>query len=164
MIQEIRYKTKTHTLPSLFLLVYIMTMAGMTIMLALIMLGAGVWLSMAVFMGVIIFTMGLFAGEGEFILNNDGVSKKVRTMIPLIGKRDKIQFHKWEEVASFKNGKDMNRSLQEYEYLRIKFRSGGAWQITNQKNDAAFQQFKNSFIEAVQQLNIEVQSQQGAVS
>lgn len=133
-------------------------MPTMAVLYLAILLGAGVWISLFLFLGVMILTMGLFSGEGEYILRSEGVYKKVIPFLSLSFKRkERIWFHSWNEIKSFKCGKDMNRSLQEYEYLWIRFNGGSAWQITNQKNDSEFQQFKNNFIRIVRQLNKEAE-------
>lgn len=155
-VTETIYKTRSHTLPRLALLVYLMVMGGFSVMMLLILIGAGVWLSMAVYFAVILLIMGVFSGNAEFVLNEQGIARKVYPFLKVFNK-EKITFHTWSEVASYKIGKDMNRSLQEYEFLWIRFKGGSAWQITDRQNAVEFERFKNNFLEIVNTINVKAE-------
>ena len=127
------------------------TGVGMAFMFLGILLGASVWLSMALLIGGILAVYGYRAGSVEYLLYTWGIEQRLRRFIPYqFAKKESTRRILWSDIKSFKNDRDLSRSQGEYEYLKfyLKTAPGQIW-ITDQKNKPGFEQFRTSFLEAV---------------
>lgn len=152
-ISSASYKTRGNALPHVAVLLLIMVYTGMSVMFLLIWLGVNTFITLAAFIGSMVFIMALFSGETEYVIDTNGVQKNLVTWL---FKRVVKKSFKWAEIKSYKNGKDLNRSLEEYEFLEITFKNSETWQILDSRNVADFQIFRDSFFAAVKIFNEEI--------
>ncbi len=129
------------------------TAVGMGFMFVGILLGAPIYLSMALLFGGIGLVYGYMIGKVQYTLLPNGVEQRIRKFIPFyLSKKEETRFIKWEQINSFKNDTDFSRQVKEYEYLKLYLNvpPREIW-ITNQLDDAGFQQFKNAFLIKMQE-------------
>ena len=152
-IKTVTYTTKSAVVP-LVALVAIMTSVGFSLMMIVIMLGAGMWISLAALLGSMFVIASLLSGNATYTLNESGLMKQVTPGLRFkTFNNPKTIFYSWAELKGFMAGEDLNRSYQQYEYLRITFRNGDTWQIQSNTDSAGFGIFKQVFIDAAKQYN-----------
>ncbi len=148
------YPTNSHILPSLKVMVAVATGISLNCMALAMFLGGGVWLGMAALLIPMFIVFGVFSGSGEYILEEKGIHKNVRpALLYRLFKYESKAFCAWSDVVMYKTGKDMTRSLQEYEFIEIKIPKNITWQITSQSSKMLFENFKSEFIKAVKSFN-----------
>ena len=143
-------QAKSHRFKSPAILIYLMVSAGMGAVFITIFLGLPWVVSIVALVGPMFLIIGLTAGKTEYIIDVDFLEKKLVTFL-----REKRIDRKytWNEITSFKEGKDMNRSYEEYSFIEINFKDWTTWQITDQVDKAGFEKFREVFLQAVQQRN-----------
>ncbi|MBK8557713.1 MAG: hypothetical protein IPL65_19080 [Lewinellaceae bacterium] len=128
--------------------ILIATVAGLTLMMASIMVGMPMLISMAALFGGIFLVYGYGSGHMEYQMTDSGI---YRNFTPFgmrygIGKEQE-QFVPWSEIKSYRLEKDFSRQLKEVETLRIYCQKPPftLW-ITDQKDKAAFRIFADTFV------------------
>ncbi len=155
----VQYKTTSTTLPSVGALIGIMFGLGSGLMFVAIWLGAGTIISMIALMGPMVLAALFFGGSGFYWIDENGIGKTIKARISYEKLNSSVQeYFTWKEISSFKHGKDLNRSLQEYEYLEIKLPGARVWQITDQDNKPDFARFRDEFLQKIQAYNAVDQS------
>lgn len=152
---NVSYHTKSHTFNNMLALVLLLMTFGMSGMYATIMIGAPVWVSMIALLVPMVALLAFTSGKAVYTINDEELQ---RSITPFAAKYlsfipTKRAAYRWSKIKHFKNGKEVNRSMQEYEYLEIYFTGGKVWQITDQENQAEFTVFKNAFLQKVEELN-----------
>jgi hypothetical protein len=132
-------------------LVYIMVNAAMALMMVALFLGAGVFLAMLALFAPVIFILLLKSGNAIYLVTANGIGRTVRTWLKP-GKPVEKKYS-WKDVSSFREGEDMNRSLQKYQYLTISFKDGATWKITDQSQKEDFVVLKNAFVSGATEYN-----------
>ncbi|MFY0644687.1 MAG: hypothetical protein JXR19_09510 [Bacteroidia bacterium] len=128
------------------------TAAGFSLMVVFILLGAPILLTMAALFGGILWVYGYKIGETTYEIYEHGIYQHIKNFIPYrLSKKTKERFIKWEDIRYFKHDHDMTRELKEYEFIKLYLRKapGQIW-ITDQKNRAGFEKFRDVFIESAQ--------------
>lgn len=154
-MMNVSYHTKSHTFNNMLALVLLLMTFGMSGMYTAILIGAPVWISMLALMVPMVALLAFSSGKAIYTINDDELQ---RTITPFAAQYIKtistkhVAYH-WSKIKHFKNGKEVNRSMQEYEFLEIHFIGGLVWQITDQANQAEFAAFKNAFMQKVDELN-----------
>lgn len=149
-IPRITVQTKSHRFKNLGILIYLMFSAGMAAMFVTIFLGLPVVVSIVALLVPMFLIVGYTSGKTEYIIDSLFLEKKLNTFF---GNRRIDKQYTWNEVSSFKEGKDMNRSYEEYSFIEINFKDWTTWQITDQVDKAGFEKFREVFLQAVQQRN-----------
>lgn len=131
--------------------------SGMTLMFVGILMGVPVFISVLLLLGGIGFAYGYGIGKVTYQLTPGGVVQKIRRFIPYaLKQKEEIRTLAWANITSYKNDTDKTRYGGEYEYLKLylNISPGEVW-ITNQQDDAGFQQFKTAFLQKVETINSE---------
>lgn len=136
-------------------LVLLLMTFGMSGMYAAILMGAPVWLSMVALMVPMLMLLAFTSGQAVYTISDEELQRSITpfaaTYLPFIP--TKRAAYQWAKIEHFKNGKEVNRSMQEYEFLEIHFVGGKVWQITDQASPTEFTAFRNSFLQKVEELN-----------
>lgn len=130
---------------------------GMGAMFIGIMLGAPVFVAMALLIGGILFAYGFTIGKTTYAIYDEGVSQTIRRFIPFkLFNKVEERFIPWTDIRSYKSDVDVGRSMVEYEYLKLNIRKSPhkIW-ITDQIDKSGFQKFRDGFIEKVEIYNDE---------
>ncbi|MFN8286096.1 MAG: hypothetical protein U0V74_05045 [Chitinophagales bacterium] len=150
----VQYKTKGTTLPTVGALIAVMFGLGTAGMYLAILCGAGAIVSMLALMGPMVLAALFFGGEGFYWIDENGIGKTITSSINYKKLNSSTQeYFTWKEVVSFKHGQDLNRSLNQYEYLEIKLPGSRIWQITDEANKADFVRFRAEFLSRIQTYN-----------
>ncbi len=150
----VQYKTTSTTLPSVGALIGIMFGLGSGLMFVAIWLGANVWVSMIALMAPMFFSAAFFGGSGFYWIDEKGIGRTIKARISYRKLNSSVQeYFTWKEVSSFKHGKDLNRSMQEYEYLEIKLPGARVWQITDKDSKPEFAIFRDEFLSRINAYN-----------
>jgi hypothetical protein len=144
------FRSNAHRFRSVWILIYLMVSAGMFGMFVVMMLASSVLFAMAGLLIPMLLVVGFFAGKTEYVIDGEGLQKTILTFIN--GKKLERKYF-WRDVKSFKEGSDMDRSMQEYNYLEITFSGGDTWQLTDQRDPTGFAGFKEVFLTAVNEYN-----------
>lgn len=135
---------------SMALSLMIILTISMNLMFLSIMAGMPIFVSMAVLFGGIILGIGILGGEATYTVDKSGLTQEIRPLswFKLIPKNIYRHF-RWEEIAWYRQGSDMNRSFQEYFYLKIKLRRWPySLQITSDKADPVqYAEFEKLFMQ-----------------
>lgn len=125
---------------------------GMQFMFIGIMTGLPVFVSMMLLFGGIYLGIAILAGESEYIADETGLTKKIGPLsfAKWVPKRI-VRHFKWNEIEWYKAGSDLNRSLEPYQYLKVKV---SKWpfhiQISSDKADlTGYEQFAQVFSQYV---------------
>ena len=130
------------------------TMVGMFLMFTFMMV-AGVIGGMIGLLGGILLVYGFWAGRARYYLTEKGLGRRMEPFVAKWIKRGvKEQFIPFEHMVSYRADKDLNRGMQEVEFLKIKLKTSPhrIW-INNQKNPDGFFEFRDRFIEVVRNRN-----------
>lgn len=149
-IPSITLHSNSHSFKNLAVLVYVMMSAGMTAMMITIFLGAPVVVSMVALMGPMFLVVGFTSGRTQYMLGPEYLEKRIVTFF---GARRIDKKYTWSAVKNFKEGEDMNRSLEQYKYIEVNFYGGETWQITDQKDKLTYPIFKQVFLQGVETYN-----------
>lgn len=153
-MQQISYRTNAHILPGTYALVMVLMGAGTIPMYFSIWQGAGVVWSMIALLLPMLLVAATVTGPADYTIDESGISQTVRPyLLSALFNYSKVSSYKWSHLLSFKNGKDMNRGMQEYEYLTLNFKYSITWKLTDQANQAAFQIFRDAFLRQVEAYN-----------
>lgn len=137
---------------SLGLCLLLIVNIGMSIMFLSIMFGMPIFVSMAALIGGILLGIGLLAGEATYTVDAFGLRQEIGPLnwFKLIDKKIDRHFS-WKDIEWAQMGTDLNRSLVEYHYLKIKLTK---WpyhlQLTSDKADL---NEYNQFISVFNQLS-----------
>jgi hypothetical protein len=129
------------------------TAVGMGFMFVGILLGAPIYLSMALLFGGIGLVYGYMIGKVQYTLLPNGVEQRIRKFIPYyLNKKEETRFIKWEQINSFKNDTDFSRQVKEYEYIKLYLNvpPREIW-ITDQIDPIGFNVFKSAFLLRMQE-------------
>ncbi|QGW27834.1 hypothetical protein [Phnomibacter ginsenosidimutans] len=140
-----------------WLCIILMMQAGMGAMFIPILLGAPVWVSVAVLMGVILLMMGLLAGNCTYTLHDGGITQEIRSFSLMPVLKRTVRHFSWSQILYYKAGTDMTKSLEQYNYLYISV-SPFPYQLRlsdHQWDKQAFLQFAEAFA-----TQIEIRKQQ----
>lgn len=122
---------------------------GMGAMFTLILLGAPVWLTVAVFVGVIALIIFSLLYTGEFWLYNDRLEQKLTPKLPLVLKPKQAVFY-WRDLESYLLDSELSRSRGERKYIKLYFVNPVRIVAFNEGNDAEsreqFLAFADKFI------------------
>lgn len=125
------------------------TFIGMGAMFTLIILGAPVWLTVAVFVGVITLIIFSLLYTGEFWLYNDRLEQKLTPKLPLVLKPKQTVFY-WRDLESYLLDSELSRSRGERKYIKLYFINPPRTVAFNEGNDAEsreqFLAFADKFI------------------
>lgn len=125
------------------------TFAGMGAMFTLIMLGAPVWLTVIVFIGIITLIIFSLLYTGEFWLYNDRLEQKLTPKLPLALKPKQAVFY-WRDLESYLLDSELSRSSGERKYIKLYFINPPRTVAFNEGNDAEsreqFAAFADKFI------------------
>lgn len=110
---------------------------SMNLMFLSIMAGLPTLMSMLVLFGGMILGIGLLGGEATYSADESGFVQEIKPLSWFCFIPKNIYRHfKWDDIDWYRQGIDMNRSFQEYHYLKIKLKR---WpytlQITSDKAD-----------------------------
>lgn len=134
--------------------------AGMSCAFIAISAGGGALLCMCALFVPMLLIAGYFGGKGAYSIDEKGISKSMTSYIQLGAFSNKLnESFSWSQVKSYKTGKDLNRSLNEYEYLEVRLPGGRIWQITNKANANEFSAFRDAFLQYAQGINSEASKQ-----
>lgn len=139
-------QAKSHRFKNLAILIYLMLSAGMGLMFVTIYLGLPVMVSLLALVVPMFLIVGLTSGKTEYVIDDRFLEKKLTTFLR---KKQIDKKYTWNDINSFKEGKDLNRQLQEYSYVEIHFKDRTTWQITDQVDKPGFEKFREVFLEAV---------------
>lgn len=117
--------------------------------------GGHVFLAMGALFTGIFGAFGILAGKMSFELNEHGLSRNFRPFLLRFFRLPELQQHfQFSDILSFQREKDLSRSLNEVEYLRIKLRKAPfTILITDQVNPSGFRAFADAFEAQVQGYN-----------
>jgi len=151
-IPRTRFITSAHLLKNNTRLVLLMMSAGGVGMSILLLLQAGVGISMIGLIVPMLVILLRFSGKAEYTLNENGIS---RVVVTTLGNKHSFSLKPWGEIKYYKQGADLNRSLREYNYLELTFRDGEVWKVTDDGSDKeVFQGFLESFEMVVHRLKV----------
>ncbi len=86
-----------------------------------ILAGLPVVLNMALFMGLMVFTISLLSGEADYEVHPHGVVQKLQSLRWAPIKLWNLQRNfTWNDVKWYQRGEEMSRSLTRYQFLKIK--------------------------------------------
>jgi hypothetical protein len=129
--------------------IMIMVTIAMNLMFISIMAGMPTLVSMSVLFGGMMLGIGLLGGEATYTADESGFIQEIRPLpwfkfIP----KNVYRHFRWEEIEWYRQGTDLNRSLQEYRYLKIKVnRWPYTLQITSDKADPVkYDEFEKVFM------------------
>ncbi|MGV3596920.1 MAG: hypothetical protein ACO1PI_03575 [Bacteroidota bacterium] len=125
------------------------TFAGLGAMFTLIILGAPVWLTVIVFIGIIALIIFSLLYTGEFWLYNDRLEQKLTPKLPLALKPKQAVFY-WRDLESCLLDSELSRSSGERKYIKLYFINPPRTVAFNEGNDAEsrerFAAFADKFI------------------
>lgn len=147
------FHSNSHGFKSFWVLVYLMVSAGMFGMFVVMILTSNVLLAMAGLLIPMLLVIGFFAGKTEYVIDSEGLHKTLSTFIR--GRKVERKYL-WRDVKSFKEGSDVSRSMEEYNYLEIDFEGGDTWQLSDQRDKPGFENFKAAFKQAIETYNGQV--------
>ncbi len=151
-MQPVQYTTRSFMTSSFAVGVAMVTFLSLGVMGTLIMIGAPTLVTLALFIGSTYLGVMWIGGEAVYRMDDQGLERMVTS---LLTKRTRRQHFAWEMVESFKSGRDLDRSWDEYDFLEIQFRRGGhSWKLANQSDPAAFATFQQAFQLQVEQQNL----------
>ncbi len=154
------YKTTAHTLKGKGRLILIMTILSMAVMLLSIAITTSFIVGIPVFIISIYAVLYWFTGDAEYTLTNEGISRNVKPKLRYkYNKHEQNKFFRWDEIKSYKTGKDQFRTLQEFEFLEINLPDNETWEINNEKNKEGFKNFKEEFLKMIDKINSETDLQ-----
>jgi hypothetical protein len=111
------------------------TFAGMGAMFTLIIVGAPVWLTVAVFLGVIALVIFSLIYTGEFWLYNDRLEQKLTPKLPIVLKPKQAVYY-WRDLDSYLLDSELTRSSGERKYIKLYFINPNRVVAFNEGNDA----------------------------
>ena len=110
--------------------------------------------------GIPVFILSIYAvlywftGDAEYTLTNEGIARNVKPKLRYKYKKyEQNKFFRWDEIKSYKTGKDQFRTLQEFEFLEINLPDDETWEINNEKNKEGFKNFRDEFLKVIEKLN-----------
>lgn len=135
---------------------------GMGAMFALIMVGSPVWLTVALFLGVITVVIFSFIYTGEFWLYNDRLEQKLTPKLAFILKPKQAVYY-WRDLESYLLDSELTRSSGERKYIKLYFINPTRVVAFNEGNDAdtrqQFAAFASKFIELLDTKDTQVDDQ-----
>lgn len=94
---------------------------GMQGMFLAMMAGMPVFVSMLFLFGGIYLGLAILAGEAEYTADETGLTQKIDPLSFARWMPRKINRHfRWNEIEWFSLGSDMNRSLETYQFIKVK--------------------------------------------
>lgn len=152
---EISYSTKSFITGSFTLGLIVVTSISLGIMFLLVMMGLPSLLVIGLFIGSLVLSIGLIAGDTKYTINKDGIHRKVHTMLSNFTGLSREQFFSWNDIEWYKTGNDLNRTMKEYNYLTIKFKGiGNQWKISDSAGEEnSFKLFSNAFVKLAEAYN-----------
>ena len=155
MNTAVSYSTKSFILPFGIVLI-IMVQVSMGLMLIPIFLGLHILFAMGTLIGSMYLIIALISGVTVYTINEEGISVQIRPMLPWKWWRyEKKKFYPWSSVSSYSIGEDMTRGMEKFHYIKIEIRGlANDLKISdNAKFFAGFEEFKQAFIERVNERN-----------
>lgn len=127
----------------------------MGLMMIIIFAGGHVLLAMGALLAGILGAFGILSGKMSFELNEHGLSRNFRPFLLRLLRLGELQQHfRYSDILSFQREKDLSRSMNEVEYLRIRLRIAPyTILITDQVNPSDFSIFADAFETQVQGYN-----------
>jgi hypothetical protein len=106
------------------------------------------------------YVTGMFmTGDAVFVLHSKGMERTIRTSLNWGKQEPKGELRAWDHIKWFKEGRDRGKySTQEYRFLRVHFKQGAEWMITDNNGEhlAEFEAFLAAFKEYVEAYNSQV--------
>lgn len=137
------------------------TFVGMMLMFVVMITGLGVIPSMLGLFGGIYLVYGFQVATIDYEISSEGIHQNIRRLLPYqINKKESKRLIRWEDIKSYKNDTDFSRQWKEYEYIKLYLRTKPkeVW-ITNQRNKHGFEDFKQAFLQAVENVSQSSDSQ-----
>lgn len=155
MEKGISYTTKSFITGNFTIGLIMVLSLSMSMMFLFVMLGLPIMLTTVLFIGSIVLFIALLAGNTEYTITKEGISRKVSTMLSNITGLTREQSFKWDEIEWYETGSDLNRSMREYNYLTIKFKGiGNQWKISDSAGGRdAFIIFGDAFVKLAEAFN-----------
>ncbi|MGJ8644536.1 MAG: hypothetical protein ACSHX9_14090 [Luteolibacter sp.] len=131
------------------------TSAGMGLMMFVILVGGHVFLAMGALFAGILGAFGILAGKMCFELNEHGFSRNFRPFLIRFLRQSELHQHfQFSDIVSYQREKDLSRSMNEVDYLRIRLRKAPFTILINdQVNPSGFRSFADTFEVQVQGYN-----------
>ncbi|MCP4125032.1 MAG: hypothetical protein GY751_25100 [Bacteroidetes bacterium] len=141
------YHTKGFITGSSIKWIIIISQAVLFIMIPLILFGLHPLIVTGVLIGAMALGFGLVSGKVIYTIDDSGIIKEVEPiMFKHFWKNHTFQFYPWDHIESFREGMDMNRSYEEFQYLTIFTKGGKKLEINTKSGEKnSFQNFSRVF-------------------
>jgi len=141
------YHTKGFITGSSIKWIIIISQAALFIMVPLILFGLHPFIVTGALIGSMVLGFGLVSGKVIYTIDDAGITKEVEpTMFKHFWKKQTFQFYPWDHIESFREGMDMNRSYEEFQYLTIFTKAGKKLELNTKSGDKnSFQNFTKVF-------------------
>ena len=151
MQQSIGYTRKGLVSGGILLELFVSTQLGLWGMLAGVMLGLPVFLNVILLVGIIAGVLYACSAEICYTVESSGLTRSIQPKVLKSTRLARREHIKWERIVWYTVDHDRNRSWQAYPYLLIRGKEPAfQWRIAGRNmQDAAFDQFANSFIQRI---------------
>ncbi len=111
--------------------------------------------AMIAMVGVMYAAMLFMTGSTVFTMDSKGIHRTISTSLKWGKKEPKTETQTWDHLKWFKEGKDRGKYSAEFHFLRLHFKNGAEWMITDNDGErlGAFLVFLANFKQIVAEHN-----------